>query len=122
MCTETPQAYRCNCESSRSSSDSALAIVPLVLWSRTTIIARRLSRYTSSTRQRSTTPVSPIGTSNWTSTAMTRSEEHTTELQSLMRISYAVFWLKKKNIHNKQQNITTTHKLKNKYQICKLIN
>src|SRR3546814_3907503 len=27
-----------------------------------------------------------------------RSEEHTTELQSLMRISYAVFCLKKKNI------------------------
>src|SRR3546814_9223621 len=25
-----------------------------------------------------------------------RSEEHTSELQSLMRISYAVFWLKKK--------------------------
>src|SRR3546814_9368720 len=30
-----------------------------------------------------------------------RSEEHTSELQSLMRISYAVFCLKKKN--NKQQ-------------------
>src|SRR3546814_9056272 len=29
-----------------------------------------------------------------------RSEEHTSELQSLMRISYAVFCLKKKNIHN----------------------
>src|SRR3546814_12821366 len=28
----------------------------------------------------------------------TRSEEHTSELQSLMRISYAVFCLKKKNI------------------------
>src|SRR3546814_4931730 len=27
-----------------------------------------------------------------------RSEEHTSELQSLMRISYAVFWLKKKKI------------------------
>src|SRR3546814_14200487 len=27
-----------------------------------------------------------------------RSEEHTSELQSLMRISYAVFFLKKKNI------------------------
>src|SRR3546814_2940547 len=26
-----------------------------------------------------------------------RSEEHTSELQSLMRISYAVLWLKKKN-------------------------
>src|SRR3546814_1932800 len=29
-------------------------------------------------------------------TAMLRSEEHTSELQSLMRISYAVFCLKKK--------------------------
>src|SRR3546814_1541488 len=29
--------------------------------------------------------------------AITRSEEHTSELQSLMRISYAVFCLKKKN-------------------------
>src|SRR3546814_5482792 len=28
-----------------------------------------------------------------------RSEEHTSELQSLMRISYAVFCLKKKNQH-----------------------
>src|SRR3546814_10356398 len=33
-----------------------------------------------------------------------RSEEHTSELQSLMRISYAVFCLKKKQIQN---NITT---------------
>src|SRR3546814_7858052 len=31
-----------------------------------------------------------------------RSEEHTSELQSLMRISYAVFCLKKKNIESKQ--------------------
>src|SRR3546814_4718977 len=29
-----------------------------------------------------------------------RSEEHTSELQSLLRISYAVFCLKKKNIEN----------------------
>src|SRR3546814_3955207 len=29
-----------------------------------------------------------------------RSEEHTSELQSLMRISYAVFCLKKKNTNN----------------------
>src|SRR3546814_10582522 len=33
-----------------------------------------------------------------------RSEEHTSELQSLMRISYAVFCLKKKKTNN-----TTTH-------------
>src|SRR3546814_9551130 len=30
-----------------------------------------------------------------------RSEEHTSELQSLMRISYAVFCLKKKKTHTK---------------------
>src|SRR3546814_7951995 len=33
---------------------------------------------------------------------MDRSEEHTSELQSLMRISYAVFCLKKKIINNIQ--------------------
>src|SRR3546814_5499760 len=32
----------------------------------------------------------------WTPAASVRSEEHTSELQSLMRISYAVFCLKKK--------------------------
>src|SRR3546814_1090043 len=32
-----------------------------------------------------------------------RSEEHTSELQSLMRISYAVFCLKKKTKHTTQQ-------------------
>src|SRR3546814_6783072 len=38
----------------------------------------------------------------WISAATTeRSEEHTSELQSLMRISYAVFCLKKKKKHNK---------------------
>src|SRR3546814_7029214 len=41
----------------------------------------------------------------------TRSEEHTSELQSLMRISYAVFCLKKKNKHtiytNNNYNQTT---------------
>src|SRR3546814_937032 len=37
-----------------------------------------------------------------------RSEEHTSELQSLMRISYAVFCLKKKKIpHNRHNNTST---------------
>src|SRR3546814_4554650 len=34
-----------------------------------------------------------------------RSEEHTSELQSLMRISYAVLCLKKKKRYKKQENI-----------------
>src|SRR3546814_10391423 len=33
-----------------------------------------------------------------------RSEEHTSELQSLMRISYAVFCLKKKTLNKRQAN------------------
>src|SRR3546814_5266539 len=37
-----------------------------------------------------------------------RSEEHTSELQSLMRISYAVFCLKKKKTRNKCQQKTPT--------------
>src|SRR3546814_8826288 len=38
-----------------------------------------------------------------------RSEEHTSELQSLMRISYAVFCLKKKNkkLHNTTMSSST---------------
>src|SRR3546814_5007278 len=51
----------------------------------------------------------------------TRSEEHTSELQSLMRISYAVFCLKKKKSHKTPQdteqlidmNSSTTAKSKN---------
>src|SRR3546814_10727481 len=44
-------------------------------------------------------------------TAAARSEEHTSELQSLMRNSYAVFCLKKKNTHKKQHSSITRNKL-----------
>src|SRR3546814_4614225 len=50
---------------------------------------------TASTRPRASAPKS-------------RSEEHTSELQSLMRISYAVFCLKKKNIQKKHNTTTAT--------------
>src|SRR3546814_10046781 len=46
-----------------------------------------------------------IGTQCQAHLAQGRSEEHTSELQSLMRISYAVFCLKKK-----KPEIQTTHK------------
>src|SRR3546814_8927297 len=39
-----------------------------------------------------------------------RSEEHTSELQSLMRNSYAVFCLKKKHINNHQHEYHMMHK------------
>src|SRR3546814_1894536 len=38
-----------------------------------------------------------------------RSEEHTSELQSLMRISYAVFCLKKKKITHNSQKLRQEH-------------
>src|SRR3546814_3315642 len=38
-----------------------------------------------------------------------RSEEHTSELQSLMRISYAVFCLKKKQTRKDKNESTTQH-------------
>src|SRR3546814_8979387 len=41
-----------------------------------------------------------------------RSEEHTSELQSLMRISYAVFCLKKKKKENHTQSLYTQKKEK----------
>src|SRR3546814_1400857 len=41
-----------------------------------------------------------------------RSEEHTSELQSLMRISYAVFCLKKKTLHVIQRHKGATRILK----------
>src|SRR3546814_1940550 len=58
-------------------------------------------------------PVSSSSSSSWIceridssgSSSSGRSEEHTSELQSLMRISYAVFCLKKK----KQDHITQTY-------------
>src|SRR3546814_4403713 len=52
---------------------------------------------------------SPVATSRirGRSHTSTRSEEHTSELQSLMRISYAVFCLKKKK-HSIQYTATPT--------------
>src|SRR3546814_4366017 len=42
--------------------------------------------------------------------SQSRSEEHTSELQSLMRISYAVFCLKTKTqLYNKQTLMLSTH-------------
>src|SRR3546814_9101558 len=46
-----------------------------------------------------------------------RSEEHTSELQSLMRISYAVFCLKKKKSKHKKEKNTTQDSTKVKTSI-----
>src|SRR3546814_8118191 len=53
---------------------------------------------------RSSAPLAAAGRTAETA----RSEEHTSELQSLMRISYAVFCLKKKQNTNDKTEIKTT--------------
>src|SRR3546814_10763017 len=50
------------------------------------------------------------GVSDGAACAIVRSEEHTSELQSLMRNSYAVFCLKKQNQAQQSQRATTRHK------------
>src|SRR3546814_9661607 len=55
------------------------------------VVVRHLIEFAASGVQRGNAGVAAAGE--------VRSEEHTSELQSLMRISYAVFCLKKKNTH-----------------------
>src|SRR3546814_6653022 len=52
------------------------------------------------TAKPSMTPAAVCPLRQGTTKGVARSEEHTSELQSLMRISYAVFCLKKKNKQN----------------------
>src|SRR3546814_3582346 len=57
---------------------------------------------------RSGSPVTVIDPVTGAKGMATRSEEHTSELQSLMRISYAVFCLKKKTTKKKNNPFTPT--------------
>src|SRR3546814_1473345 len=72
----------------------------------TTLFRSRRSRKSRHGKPTPVLPSSPSGRDRSVRSPIhSRSEEHTSELQSLMRISYAVFCLKKKN--NKQINPQT---------------
>src|SRR3546814_1985689 len=70
---------------------------------------RRMPRLPPSMPSSCVSPISQILRASWrsgiASRLMFRSEEHTSELQSLMRISYAVFCLKKKIQQKKSTQI-----------------
>src|SRR3546814_10208739 len=84
-------------------------------------------------RKRCCRPRAQFGGFNWWSALLvryrrnapnnqtTRSEEHTSELQSLMRISYAVFCLKKKN-HNRYTTKTNLLVYKQDQTITMILN
>src|SRR3546814_3308572 len=75
------EAFRATVVSALNYSDRPLCIIRTQIHSCSFVCSGRLLSASRSRR----------------SDQMTRSEEHTSELQSLMRISYAVFCLKKKN-------------------------
>src|SRR3546814_3906479 len=68
--------------------------------------ARRCRSKGRARKSRTDCPAPGCGNSSRPETPRSRSEEHTSELQSLMRISYAVFCLKKKN---NEQHYTSRH-------------
>src|SRR3546814_10115817 len=71
------------------------------------IIGTAKGRDLGRSRHSAVQPVEPLGRE--IADDMGRSEEHTSELQSLMRISYAVFCLKKNKIYTKNTRETLTH-------------
>src|SRR3546814_2083068 len=72
-------------------------------------------------RFRATRPAPAARAANTSTATARRSEEHTSELQSLMRISYAVFCLKKKNKQKQKQNIDQLKKVSNRTHSQKII-
>src|SRR3546814_2471395 len=63
-------------------------------------------------------PAKPTGDPNDRNRTSGRSEEHTSELQSLMRISYAVFCLKKKINHHSQYYTIVSNQHTTKAFVC----
>src|SRR3546814_7269893 len=80
--------------------------LPHCTWTREVSGRTAASSSSASIRPKPSTPTTV------TSPLASRSEEHTSELQSLMRISYAVFCLKKKQQHynqEKEMNLPNLH-------------
>src|SRR3546814_8658894 len=85
-----------------SAEDFAKAGSPQELFDKQCSFARRAAQQYAEETSKLIGMVARIQQSCWA-----RSEEHTSELQSLMRISYAVFCLKKKKDNKIKQNIET---------------
>src|SRR3546814_10786170 len=101
--TDTLFPYTTLFRSGRDESDGAGGTATLRLGCRTGVGCRTLS---ATSTDRSTTADCVLSSRP----VRARSEEHTSELQSLMRISYAVFCLKNKTKRHNQQNRNNTNK------------
>src|SRR3546814_4790644 len=90
----SPASRVARSSSTERASGSACAIATKLYWPPTPDTTRPSSR-PSDTAAPSAVAIMQV---------LKRSEEHTSELQSLMRNSYAVFCLKKKNTTNNKQH------------------
>src|SRR3546814_994212 len=88
----------------------ALALAWKLRWAAISITSSSvMSTFERSSAPERTAPIAPLPGESITAAPLSpvgRSEEHTSELQSLMRISYAVFCLKKKNTHQPNNHPT----------------
>src|SRR3546814_9279287 len=87
-------------------SSGRMVSTSFMLWTAKSITPSARAR-SSSLVQSALPPMSASGRSCMRSPSVRRSEEHTSELQSLMRISYAVFCLKKKNQETRDDTMNT---------------
>src|SRR3546814_1786070 len=69
-------------------------------------VAREMKTSPRSSRAIAASAAASLSSRMWRARISRRSEEHTSELQSLMRISYAVFCLKKKTDETVYQHTT----------------
>src|SRR3546814_7800279 len=76
---------------------------------KTGVVAYLVALTAKSRRPAVTASARPAAATGCSTRASRRSEEHTSELQSLMRISYAVFCLKKKTNIRQQHHINYKH-------------
>src|SRR3546814_9929046 len=97
--------------SSRPSAGSRITIVAPIINRRCQSVARR-RRIAHATIAPKTSDAVTVSAKKWGGVKKGRSEEHTSELQSLMRISYAVFCLKKKKTQKREESEESTDKNK----------
>src|SRR3546814_1330464 len=93
-----------NADNERQVADWVAAEAPMLDISISSDVSPRIREY-----ERTNTVVANAYVRSAVKNYIDRSEEHTSELQSLMRISYAVFCLKKKKIINTSSIYCTYH-------------
>src|SRR3546814_6639342 len=89
---------------------AGIALASLVMFVRVQLLSITLIPYAARSLALAMVPAFIVGG------LTTRSEEHTSELKSLMRISYAVFCLKKKHIQHQTPPLTSSSLLQ--HHIC----